>query len=106
MNKNKSDSSKYKKNLGKNIYYKEDIENRTINYSNKVRNIISFNNSDNNIIYLIMFILFIQIVPPNCNYVESIFSKITLKINATGIKNVFTDIFYFKSIYYPKTIKN
>ena len=104
MTENKSAPSKYKKNLRKNIYYKEDVENRIINYSNKVRNIISFNNSDNIIIYLIMFILFIQILPPNCNCVESIFSKITLKINATGIKNVFTDFFYFKSIYYPNII--
>ena len=104
IDKNNISYSKANKKLTKDIYYNKGIKSIKINSINKIINVISLGNSFKNIIFLVIFIIFIQKVTPdnNSENFESNFSKITLKINGLGNKKVFS--VYFQSIYYPNTI--
>ena len=89
---------------------KETLKEETLNLSNNKnikRNIKNKIEIKNNIRYLIIIIFFAQIILlSNNTYIfQSQFSKITLKINGIGTKNVFTSDYYnFNSIYYPNII--
>ena len=75
------------------------------NITDSIRNIIPFTNYI--IIYLIIIISFIKIILSNNNlyFIESKFSNITLKINGTGDKYIFSkNNSDFKREYYPNII--
>ena len=79
------------------------INDKTIKRNNKLKNI---NKIKNDIRYLIIIIFFTQIIllSNNVDFIQSNFSKITLKINGNGTKNVFTSDNRFDNIYYPNII--